>query len=133
MNKLIKLIAINKLKSHEQIDYRHFLEVKEKIKKDGFINNPVIVDKNNYVIIDGHHRVMALKSLKAKKIPSFLVDYFDKKIKVYLRRKELKITNLKKAVIKASLSNNLFPSKTTGHLIKNQRPRNIKISLNSLL
>jgi ParB-like chromosome segregation protein Spo0J len=131
MKNKIVLIDINKLRHHEEIDQQHLLEIIFQVKEDGFLKNPVVVDQKNFIILDGHHRVAALKQIGANKVPSFLVDYQNNDIRVFLRRK-LKLTEpIKQVVIKNSLSNILFPSKTTRHLIKN-RPRNINIKISKL-
>ncbi len=128
MKKSIKLIDINKLRSHEEVDLKHVNELVCKIRKDGFLRNPVIVEDKHLVILDGHHRFMALKKLRMRVIPSYLVPYG--KVKVFLRRK-IDIANIKKEVISHALNHKLFPSKTTRHLIKN-RPRNINVNLANL-
>jgi len=43
----------------------------------------MLVDKNSFVILDGHHRWAALKNMGAKKIPCIFLDYFDDEIKLY--------------------------------------------------
>ena len=98
----------------------------------GYLKNPVIVDRDNFIILDGHHRVAALKQLGANKIPAYLVDYQNKNIRVTLRRHEFKFLNIKQSVIDYCLSGKIFSSKTTRHLIKN-RPRNINYELKKLL
>lgn len=127
MKQKITFINPVKLKSHEMTDNRRLLIVMQKIKADGFIRNPVVVERKNLVILDGHHRVEVLKRLGAKKVPVFFVDYKDKNVRVYLRRKEFKAENIKEKVIKMGLSNSVFPSKTTRHLIGS---RSIKININ---
>ena len=131
MNNKITLIDINKLKRHEEINQRHLLEIFFRLKKDGLLKHPVVVDKKNFIILDGHHRVAALKQLGVNKIPSFLVNYQDKNIRVVLRRKEFFFEDIKQAVIDYCLKGKIFPSKTTKHLIKN-RPRNINYKISKL-
>jgi hypothetical protein len=62
----------------------------ENIEKIRMLKRPIIVDRDSYVIIDGHHRYEALKRLGVNKIPAILVDYVneekilvDKWIRVY--------------------------------------------------
>jgi ParB-like chromosome segregation protein Spo0J len=82
-------------------------------------------------VLDGHHRLNALKKLGYKKIPVFLVNYRSKDIRVYLRRKNIFMDLLKKMVIKSGKEKRLFPDKTTRHLLK-YRPKNIKVDLKML-
>lgn len=125
----IKLIAIARLKPHEEIIPENLEKVKNKIHKNGYLINPVIVDRKSLVILDGHHRVKALELLDYKKIPAYLVDYYDKKIKVLQRRSEIPIS--KKIVMEKALSGEVFPCKTTKHLIP-RRPMRLNVSLKKL-
>jgi ParB-like chromosome segregation protein Spo0J len=129
MRNKIVLVDIKKLKSHEETDPTNLKEVIHRIKKDGYLKNPVVVEDKHNIILDGHHRVAALKKLGVKFVPSFLISY--DKVRVFLRR-NLNVSDIKREVIKRGISKNLFPSKTTRHLIKD-RPRNINITLNSLI
>lgn len=131
MRNRIVLLNIDKLKAHEAVDKKRLIDLLAKIKNDRYLKNPVVVEDKHFIIIDGHHRVAALKKIGAKKIPSYLINYQNKNIRVFLRRSNLIVKNIKEAVIKLGLSNNTFPYKTTRHYIKN-RPRNIKIKLNKL-
>jgi ParB-like chromosome segregation protein Spo0J len=61
METKIEMIEIGSLKQHEMIREDHLKELIEEIGKDGYINDPIIVDKNTKVILDGHHRFNAIK------------------------------------------------------------------------
>lgn len=132
MKNKISLIEINKLRCHEMVCLKRLKQVKDDLLVKGYIKNPVVVDQKNNIILDGHHRVAALKQIGVSKIPAFLVDYQDKKIKVTLRRKEFVFADIKQAVIDYCLKGKIFPSKTTKHLINN-RPKNINVKINQLL
>lgn len=67
--KHIKIIKNNLLKKHEQIINSHLKMLYITIKKDGYINNPIIVDKNTMIILDGHHRYNVLKLLGLSSSP----------------------------------------------------------------
>lgn len=125
----IKLITITKLKPHEEIIPENLEKVKHEIYKNGCLINPIIVDQKNLVILDGHHRVKALEILGYKKIPAYLVEYLDEEIKVLQRRIEIPVS--KKIVVEKALSGEVFPCKTTKHLIPG-RPMRLNISLGDL-
>jgi len=127
----ITLIDVNKLKCHEQVVEIHVDEVMNQIISDGYLKRPVIAEDTNYIILDGHHRFMALKRMGVKKIPVFLVHYKSSTIRVYLRRKELMKDFIKEIVLKRGADGNVFPPKTTRHLIKN-RPKQINYVLRKL-
>jgi len=79
----ITFLKISEVKPHEEIIEKNTVELVKTIKKDGVQIDPVIVDKNTNVALDGMHRISALKALDAKRIMVAKVDYFDEKIKVY--------------------------------------------------
>jgi hypothetical protein len=130
MRKRVTVLDIGLLKNHEEVNHKYLKDFTLKIRKDGCIKNPVVVENKHFIILDGHHRVAALKILKANKVPVILVTYQSKNVRVFLRR-DLGIKNIKKAVISCVLAKKMFPEKTTRHFIKH-RPRNINVKLESL-
>ena len=50
-------IQLKKLKQHESVDDQHLQKLKSKIEKDAVFKEPIIVDKEHLVILDGHHRL----------------------------------------------------------------------------
>lgn len=127
--KNIKIINIQLLRAHEKTNQTNLKKVKKSIIKSGYFNTPIIIDKDNFIILDGHHRTQALNDLGYKKIPVLAVDYNDKKIRVTSRRKNY-IVN-KEEVIKRGLTNKLYPYKTSKHFIP-LRPKLNKVSLDKL-
>jgi len=126
----IKIVAIADLKPHEDVIPENLEKVKNKIYKRGYLINPIIVDQDNLIILDGHHRAMALSILGYKKIPAYLVDYHSREIKVLQRRPEIPIS--KEIIIKKALAGEIFPCKTSKHLIP-QRPQRINVPLGKLV
>jgi hypothetical protein len=118
------------LKEHEEVSLDYLLQLKREIKKDGFLKDPIIVDKNTNIILDGHHRFNSLKQLNCTKILAYFVDYTSPKIKVKNWRRGKKI--MKKDVIKAGLTGEKLPVKTSKHIIPN-RPLNLNILLKNLM
>ncbi|MFZ2189162.1 MAG: ParB N-terminal domain-containing protein [Candidatus Magasanikiibacteriota bacterium] len=111
----IKLLTINSLKPHEHISAKRVVEVVAMIKKAGKFTEPILVEKNTLVILDGHHRVEAMKKLGYEKIPARLVDY--KKVEVSLRHKNLSSHIIKEMVLYLASKNIILPQKTTRHLV----------------
>lgn len=124
------LLELNKLKKHEAVDQNRVVKLKQQMLSDGYLKNPVIVEKEHLIILDGHHRVQALLELGAKYAPVQLVDYFSDQVRVYWRSPN-SIKNIKQAVIIMSLSGRVFGEKTTRHYIK-KRVRQININLKKL-
>lgn len=126
----LKLVNIDNLKFHEDINPSRLSKLQAQISTDGHIKTPIIVDKKNMVILDGHHRFNCCKNLGLKKIPCVLVDYLeDSEIKVSSRKKNFKIT--KKIVIAAGINGFLFPHKTTRHSLP-YKFKNLFIPLTNL-
>jgi hypothetical protein len=112
--KKFALVENGQLKAHERARKRHIEELADQIKRDGYIWNPVLVDKNTMIILDGHHRCAALKKLGLSRVPVRLVDYTSEAVRVIAWRKGERIT--KNMVIRAGLSGKLLRIKTSRHL-----------------
>jgi len=112
----IELVELDKLKPHEGVDSAHLRELKEEIKSDGILKFAIAVNKDRNIILDGHHRVAALKELGCAKTPVVFVDYNSSGIEVQSQRKGIRLT--KKEIIKAGLGSKKFPPKTSRHMIK---------------
>ena len=110
--KHIDLISIDKLKRIENYDKSRANKLKNKIICDGHWKVPIIVEKNDYMILDGHHRFEVAKELGLNKIPAILVNYND--IDVWSLRKEINISQ--KIVREYVINKNLiYPYKTVKH------------------
>ncbi len=57
----VYLIDLMTLKEHEQIRPEYLEQLKDEILSDGILKMPIAVDKTTYIILDGHHRLHALK------------------------------------------------------------------------
>ncbi len=75
LSKRVELLKIRELIEHEEIIHENLVTVAESIRKLGYILKPIIVDERTLVIIDGHHRLNALKILGAKYIPIIYANY----------------------------------------------------------
>jgi len=73
----LALTRISELKEHEQIDPFHLEELKGELVRDGYQRDPITVDANYKVILDGHHRVKILKALGCSKVAAHYVDYLN--------------------------------------------------------
>jgi hypothetical protein len=129
MNYEIKNIQIKLLKPHEKINQDHFEKLRDEIKKDGLLKDPIIVDKNTLVILDGHHRYNSLLALGVKFCPCCLVDYQSDEIGVGCWREGETI--VKSDVVAAAVSGKLLVPKTSRHFIPD-RPVGLNIPLSGL-
>lgn len=77
----IVLIDIDELLSHEEVVRPQIDWLKDNLEKLNYFFRPILVVKNENVILDGHHRVFALKELgeergkKKIKIPCIEIKY----------------------------------------------------------
>jgi hypothetical protein len=111
----IAILPISVLRPHERVDPDLVKELAEDIKECGFLRKPIVVDHETLIIIDGHHRVEALKRLGCKRAPCLLVDYRSPKIMVLSWRGGEQLS--KDLVLSAGLRGKLLPPKTTRHII----------------
>lgn len=113
----IQIVDIRLLRAHERVSPARLKRIKAQIKKDRCIRHPVIADRDTFVILDGHHRVCALRELGILLIPVYFVRYSDPRIAVYTRRPTFMMRFIKRAVVGCALSGMVFPYKTTRHVL----------------
>jgi len=111
----ICLVNLEELKEHEEIRPDYLEELKNEILCDGILKMPIAVDQETYIILDGHHRLHALKRIGCKKIPVILFDYQSPEIEVIPHREGERIT--KEMVIQTALEGRRMPPKTSKHMI----------------
>ena len=110
---LVSLVPIDALKPHEHVIESHVLELLHDIAQRRKILRPIVVDSRTLVILDGHHRVEALRRLGLRFAPAVLVDYDSDCVSVSSWRKGYPVT--KEIVRKAGLSGYRLPPKTSRH------------------
>lgn len=66
---------LSKVRIHEEIILEMLEELVSEIKSSSVVRNPVIVDLNSLVVLDGMHRVAALKKMGCRYLPVCLLDY----------------------------------------------------------
>jgi len=113
--KKIVFFEIEELKEHEEIRPDYLEILKNEILSDGILKMPICIDKKTCIILDGHHRLHALKKIGCTKIPVVMVDYHSPEIKVIPWREGEMIT--KEKIIDTALSGKRMPSKTSKHMI----------------
>ena len=109
----MRLVKIDLLRPIENHSDSRVKNMKEKMLKNSLWIRPISVEKNNMLILDGHHRFNVAKKLGFKYIPSELFDYKDQNVSVWSLRKDCIVT--KELVIKNAKSGNIYPYKTAKH------------------
>ena len=119
----VALVSVSWLKPHEEIKQKNRDKLLEMTKKWGGYTKPIIVDLVTGAILDGHHRHSVAKCLDLNRVPAILVDYLnDESISVDVWPGCGLDSITKQDVIDMSLSDNLFPPKTSKHTISNDLP-----------
>ena len=111
----VVFFGIEELKQHEEIRPEYLEALKNEILSDGILKMPICIDRKTYIILDGHHRLHALKRIGCRKIPVVMVEYQSPEIKVIPWREGEMIT--KERIIDTALSGKRMPSKTSKHMI----------------
>jgi hypothetical protein len=76
------LVNVEELKPHEEVIEKTVATLAKEIEKEGRVRDPLMVDRDDYVILDGMHRHSSLKLLKCRFVPCCLLDYVNPQIKV---------------------------------------------------
>ena len=119
---------IDLLQETEEINQDILKSLRKKIKSDNIWISPIIIEKKSLAILDGHHRYNVAKDLKLKRVPCFIIDYFDDRVMVTSWRPDIHIS--KKLVLEYIHKNQKFMSKTTRHSFKVKLPESeIPLSL----
>jgi len=67
---------------HEETIPDRVAELKHSLLLDGIVKDPIVIDANSYVVLDGMHRLAALRGLRCLRIPVCAVDYLNSSIRV---------------------------------------------------
>lgn len=78
----LSLVDLEELKPHEEVIQEVVQALSREIRKTGVVHDPLMVDKDDYVILDGMHRYNSLKQLNCRFAPCCLLDYDSPRIKV---------------------------------------------------
>jgi ParB-like chromosome segregation protein Spo0J len=107
------LLAVDRLTPHEEVDLDDVKQLVQRIREDGEVREPVLVDRSTEVILDGHHRFHALQRLGCRLIPCFLVDYLEPTIVV--ERWGTRELMGKHELLQQALAGERYPIKTSQH------------------
>jgi len=99
MNLRIAILDIDTLLLHEEAIPELLERLVASIKNDGCLNHPIIVDSESFLVLDGVHRVAALKKLKCKRVPACLVDYKNPAIQIFSWYRAIKGANAVKQLL----------------------------------
>jgi len=111
----VSLIPADSLIPHETTMVNRLSRLIREIHEDGVLRIPILVDAKTGTVLDGHHRLEALRRLGARLVPAALVDYDSPDVSVAPRRVDVPVS--KAEVRRAAISRELMPPKTTRHAL----------------
>ena len=127
----LDVLDIGSLRGHEEVIPENLEKRTAKLLERGFYK-PIIVDRGSMVILDGHHKWTAAKSLGLARVPVLLVDYLaDGGVEVDVWPDCGKDSITKHEVLEMGLSGGVFPPKTSRHTLPFKIP-SISIPLSDL-
>jgi len=118
MKASLVVLDIRVLRPHEQTRPELLAQLLAEIERDGVLKIPVLVEREHHVILDGHHRWEALRRLGCRWIPAYVVDYSSEEISLTTWPGAIVATITKEQVVDHGVRGDLFPPKTTRHLLK---------------
>lgn len=127
----LELVPVEVLRPHESLDAKLLAEVRDAIARDGVMRDPILVERSHHVILNGHHRYAALRELGCRRVPAYVIDYFDSRIEVGLWPGAVVDRVTKREVIDRGVRGDLFPPKTTRHVVR-FRLKEIAVPLSEL-
>lgn len=80
--KRIQLVDVNTLRRYEKTDPQKVGQIVKSLRQTNVLVNPIIVDTEREILVDGHHRVQAFKVVGLARIPAFTVDYLSNDLTV---------------------------------------------------
>jgi L-serine kinase (ADP) len=110
------LVPIAKLLAHEEVEEENVAELVDELGRTGVFADPIWVARDSLVILNGHHRVEALRRLHAARVPVWLLDYETDFVTLEPWRPGLPIA--KTEVVRRAQHGPLFPPKTTRHGVR---------------
>ena len=127
----VVLVETVSLRGHEEVIPDNLETRTSKLLRKGFYK-PIIVDRGSMVILDGHHKWTAAKSLGLARVPVILVDYLvDEGVLVDIWPDCGRESIAKTEVLEMGVSGDVFPPKTSRHTLPFKIP-SISIPLTDL-
>jgi len=122
----LAIVPAADLRMHEEPEPDRVRRVIRSVRSSGVVKKAIAVDGKTMVVLDGVHRLSALKALGCVRIPVSLMDYASDDVVVYA--KGGKTLFPKEKVIGAALSGHMLPPKSTRHMVRQEDGRLVHIS-----
>lgn len=115
-----QLVALSTLRAHEEVEPEKVDELVTELSRSGVFVEPIWVARDALVILNGHHRVEALRRLGASKVPAWVIEYEGPL--VTLERWSPGPPISKAEVVARAGEGRLYPPKTTRHRLAIELP-----------
>jgi len=125
----IVLIDTHLLKHIEGFSKKRALWLKEKILKENSWTVPLKVEKNNFLVMDGQHRMEVALALALKAVPCLLYSYDE--VEVWSLRDQYEVSS--KIIKERVESKNIFPYKTAKHAFPDSGDLRCNFNLQDLI
>ncbi|MCI4363638.1 MAG: ParB N-terminal domain-containing protein [Thermoplasmata archaeon] len=114
------LVELRRLRIHEEVLDQDVAKLVQELERSEEIVEPIWVDRATWVILNGHHRFAALRALGAERIPAWLLDYQDPRIRLARWGEGPPLS--KAEVLRRAAEGRPFPPKTSRHLLDFELP-----------
>jgi len=115
------ILPLDWLRGHEEHEPDKVDELLAEIRRTGEFVDPIWVARDTWVILNGHHRVEAMRKLGMKRIPAWVFDYDGDHVDLGRWRPGPPIA--KAEVVRRAHHGRPFPPKTTRHRLRVELPR----------
>lgn len=110
------LVSLESLHAHEEIQPAKLEVVVEDIRQRRIVEEPLLVSAGSFVVLNGHHRFAALRSLGARLAPCWVVEYTGEWVRLQRWPSSHVVPPpTKDEVVRRALEGRLYPPKTTLH------------------
>jgi len=109
------LLLLRDLLEHEEIEPRKVDRLVASIRRTKVVADPIWVAAGSGIILNGHHRVAALRRLGAERVPAWVVEYYSPQVRLERWTEGPPIP--KAEVERRAVQKDLFPPRTTRHVV----------------
>lgn len=109
----VVLVETNRILRHEEYIPDRLEEVRDTIFQAGIWTTPLLVEWDDLILMDGHHRLAFARQEGLRHVPCLLADY--RMVSVHSRRPQITVTP--DDVRMRARTGRVYPAKTTRHVI----------------
>ncbi|MEY8842530.1 ParB N-terminal domain-containing protein, partial [Cribrihabitans sp. XS_ASV171] len=116
----IEIFPIDKICPTEEYSRSHSENLRGEIEITGIWTHPVLIDRERFALMDGHHRFHAARALGLKNVPVILLSYDDPAVELKSWRPGQVYTP--EMIWEICETGKLLPMKSTRHIIHAHLP-----------